>query len=71
MNTNYVLDFSAKAKAAKKMSVDSLMFVINDCMEAIKVNPTADKVVCGYYHDEMSVMRAELKRRDLKHRGVL
>ncbi len=45
----------------KTMSVESLRYTQNDCLEAIRVNPENPK--CGQYADIASYCGMELKRR--------
>ena len=49
------LDWALKESLAKKMSIRQLEYAIQDCLDC--------KMDEGYYHDEASVYRAELKRR--------
>ena len=58
------LDFKATQKKAKHATVESLKYMINDCKEAIKANPEAEKSQ-GYYQDEISVYTMELKARKI------
>ena len=58
------LDWKAKEEYASGLSVLELRFAIADCLEAAR-NFTRTELE-GYYHDEASVYRAELKRREAR-----
>ena len=55
------MDHTAYQKQCKTMSIESLWYVMDDCREAIKINPTGDNV--GYYQDEIHYCAMELMRR--------
>ena len=48
-------------KKVKRMSVESLRYVIRDCQEALKANPEGNKA--GYYADEINYCSMELSKR--------
>ncbi len=56
-------DFAKWEREAKKLSIDSLRYVINDCKEAAQAmkgwNPERE----GYYIDQGSTFGQELTRR--------
>ena len=56
-----ILNWKEKEARAKEMTVEQLEYAINDCVECVKCG-----VDEGYYCDEASVYRAELKKRELK-----
>lgn len=55
------IDHIEYPKRLRTKSVVELRFIISDCHEAIRVNPTGDNV--GYYLDEISYASQELRRR--------
>ena len=58
------MNHSAYQKKTKKMTIESLKFVIKDCQEAIEANP--DNPKNGDYADEICYCGMELKRRERK-----
>ena len=57
------LDHAAYKKSLKLKTARELEFINADCKEAIEANPNAEKVVSGYYQDEIIYCRDEQKRR--------
>lgn len=55
------LDFVAKSKKAKKMTISQLNYAIEDCMDCVKKGIDVD-----YYKDEASVYVMEIDRRQRK-----
>ena len=55
------MDHAAYIAKTKKMSSQQLLYVINDCKEAIEAMP--DNPNCGYYMDEVHYCAMELQRR--------
>jgi len=55
------MNHSEYIKKTKKMSLESLKFVIKDCQEALEANPNCEK--SSYYADEICYCGMELKRR--------
>lgn len=60
------LDWNTKQSLAKRYTVEQLEFAIKDCIEASQANPDQ----AGYYHDEASVYRAELMKRNKKKPSI-
>ena len=56
-------DFAKWEREAKRLSIDSLRYVVNDCQEAAKAmrgwNPERE----GYYIDQASTFGQELTKR--------
>jgi len=56
-------DFAKWQREAKRLSIDSLLYVVNDCKEAAQAmkewNPDRE----GYYIDQMSTFGQELTKR--------
>ena len=57
----FVCDFVVEAKKAKRMTIASLYYAIDDCRECIKLNINPNK-----YYDQISVYKAELHTRKVK-----
>lgn len=57
-----VMDHVAYEKKVKKMSTEALLFVIEDCREAVRLQSGFNDN-CGYYQDELFHCQAELKKR--------
>lgn len=64
------LDWNATCEKAQRMTIEELCYAIKDCIEAGNASwdlerkgNRVDKTQ-GYYHDEASVYRTELKRRE-------
>jgi len=64
-----VMNHSEYIKKTKKMSIDSLKFVIADCKTVIDAQSSFNPN-CGYYADEICYCGMELKRRENKLMGV-
>lgn len=66
------LNWGAVTERAVSMSPAALRYAIRDCIEAGKAAWALEKAgrkvlkSQGYYHDEASVYRAELKRRGIE-----
>jgi len=60
MNT---IDHKNYPKRLKEKSSEALRFIIKDCQEVIAANPQAEKVVSGYYQDEICYCANELHTR--------
>lgn len=64
------LDWTATQEKAHKMTIEALCYAIKDCQEAAEAAWDLERNGCrvdksqGYYHDEASVYRAELKNRE-------
>jgi len=58
------MDHSAYQKKVRKMSEDTLRYVIQDCRNALEAMPENPKA--GNYMDEIHYCAAELKRRSKK-----
>ena len=56
------IDHKEYQKKVKRMSMEELRFVIQDCKEVIKVNPEGEKA--RYYQDESHYRAAEMRRRE-------
>jgi hypothetical protein len=56
------LDWKAKQEYASDLSILELRYAIADCLDAARANFRTE--LEGYYHDEASVYRAELRRRE-------
>lgn len=61
MQTIPAIDHKAYQRKTRTMSMDSLLYVIQDCKEAIAANP--DNPKNGVYADEINYCAMELKRR--------
>lgn len=57
------MNHSAYMKKTKKMSVESLRFVIQDCLQALEANPECEKA--WYYADEINYCSMELGTRGI------
>ena len=49
-------------KRLKKLSIETLLYIMRDAQEAIKANPKNPN--CCYYADEICYCSDEMKRRD-------
>lgn len=56
----FVCDFVIETKKAKRMTIASLYYAIDDCRECIKLNINPDK-----YRDQISVYKMELDKRKI------
>lgn len=56
----FVCDFVVESKKAKRMTIASLYYAIDDCRECIKLNINPDK-----YRDQISVYKMELDKRKI------
>ena len=56
------IDHEKYLKSLKKKSYAELVFIIEDCQEAIKAYP--DNTKCGYYQDEICYASQEISRRN-------
>jgi hypothetical protein len=69
-----LLDWDATEARAKTLPNDALLYSIADCLAASRAAAQLEKAGTlgyeakseGYYHDEISVYRRELKRRQVK-----
>lgn len=52
-----MLDWNAKARYAKTLTLESLLFAERDCIDSARCFRGTD--LEGYYHDEASVYRSE------------
>ena len=57
----FVCDFIVESKKAKRMTIASLYYAIDDCRECIKLNINPDK-----YRDQISVYKMELDKRKVR-----
>jgi hypothetical protein len=55
------IDHRAYQTKCKRLSSDSLRYIINDCQEALAANPEGHKA--GYYADEINYCSMELSAR--------
>lgn len=55
------IDHAAYARKVRRLSEESLRYIIRDAGEAIKANPEGPKA--GYYADEINYCASELNRR--------
>jgi hypothetical protein len=73
MNTNQQqVDFDALTRRARTLSIESLQWSAKDALEAAYMAEDLEKAGCrvsksgGYYRDEATVYRTELRRREQK-----
>jgi len=59
------LNWELKTRIAKSYSIAELCYAIADCLECVKFG-----IDDGYYLDEISVYRAELKKRGLNYDAI-
>ena len=61
------IDWAAAIDRAEGMSMSALLYAIGDCQKTLPSADAMDRALgsCdgGYYRDEISVYRAEIKRR--------
>ena len=57
------IDHAAYQRKVRKLSEESLRFIIKDAGEALRANPEGHKA--GYYQDEIHYCLMELRRRGL------
>ena len=60
-----VMDHVAYPKSLRRKCLESLRFIIEDCRESIRVNPTNPNN--EFYQDEINYALAEIKRREDKY----
>ena len=56
----FICDWVVETKKAKRMTIASLYYAIDDCRECIKLNINPDK-----YRDQISVYKMELDKRKI------
>ena len=64
MMNNYdpnVCDFEIEQKKAKRMTIDGLIYTIEDCRECVRLGINPSK-----YQDQISVYKAELNTRKVR-----
>ena len=61
------INHSEYMKKVKLLPVESLRYIIKDCNEAIKANPSSEKT--GYYADEINYCAMGLQRRSKKEKS--
>ena len=62
------LDFKAKRDQVRSMTIDAIQWSIADCIATLEPSKEMDMLDNGYregyYQDEISVLKAELNRRE-------
>ena len=58
------IDHVKYPKSLRSKDIQSLLYIVKDCREAIAANPTGHK--SGYYADEINYVGMELQRRKLQ-----
>jgi len=68
--SNKQIDWKSKEEQAQRMTIASILFALNDINKTLPYADENDRIDGGnrggYYRDEASVLRAELKKRGVK-----
>lgn len=58
MRETKTINWESKKEIARKMAIKELVYAIDDCLETARMS-----IDSGYYYDEASIYKEELKRR--------